>query len=59
MDAYIAKREAETGRKNPMFTNPDWHGNPNWSGPYESSQQAYDALYIGSVAQAVSLQQKK
>jgi len=59
MEAYIAKREKETGRTNPMYTNPNWHGNPNWNGPYESSQQAYDSLYIGSVEQAVSLQQKK
>ncbi|MDO4387928.1 MAG: sulfatase [Eubacteriales bacterium] len=59
MEAYIAKREAETGRTNPMYTNLNWHANPNHNGPYETSQQAYDGLYIGSVAQAVSLQQKK
>ena len=59
MEAYIAKREAETGRTNPMYTNLNWHAKPNHNGPYETSQQAYDGLYIGSVAQAVSLQQKK
>ena len=59
MEDYIARREKETGRTNPMYTNLNWHANPDWDGPYQTSQQAYDALYIGSVEQAVSLQQKK
>ena len=59
MEAFIAKRESETGRTNPMYTNLNWHANPNHEGPYETSQQAYDGLYIGGIADAVKLQQKK
>ncbi len=56
MNAYIAKREKETGRTNPMFTNLDWHG--HGGGPFQSSQQAYDTLYIGSINTAQRLQAK-
>ncbi|CAG7597924.1 Multifunctional alkaline phosphatase superfamily protein [Paenibacillus solanacearum] len=56
MQAHIAKREAETGRTNPMYMNEDWHG--KGGGPFQSSQQAYDALYIGSPKTAQSLQAK-
>ncbi len=55
MDAWIARRERETGRPNPMFTNLNWHGTAH-QGPFESSQQAYDSLHIGSVGAANRLQ---
>jgi arylsulfatase A-like enzyme len=54
MQAHIAKREKETGRTNPMFTNLDWHGKK--CGPFKTSQQAYDSLYIGSMQAAQKLQ---
>jgi arylsulfatase A-like enzyme len=55
MESWIAKREAETGRDNPMATNLSWHGTDH-EGPFESSQQAYDTLHIGSVGAANKLQ---
>ena len=57
MLAFIAKREKETGRENPMYTNLDWHG--QGCGPFKTSQQSYDTMYIGGIAEAVKLQQKK
>lgn len=38
MRRWIARREQETGRTNPMFTNPDWRG--HGAGPFQTSQQA-------------------
>ena len=55
MDGWIARRERQPGRTNPMFTNLQWHGTDH-VGPFESSQQAYDALHIGSVSTANRLQ---
>jgi len=57
MDAWIARREAETGLPNPIFTQEDWHGHPG-VGAFKTSQQAYDTLYIGSPRQAQQLQAK-
>ncbi len=54
MQVHIAKREKETGRTNPIYTNLDWHG--KGCGPFKTSQQAYDSAYIGSVASAQKLQ---
>ncbi len=54
MRAWIAKREKETGRRNPMETNLDWHG--KGGGPFQTSRQAYDTLYIGGPRQARALQ---
>ncbi|MGA2974983.1 MAG: sulfatase [Spirochaetia bacterium] len=56
MQAHIARREKETGRKNPIDTNLDWHG--CGCGPFSSSQQAYDTMYIGSPQAARELQEK-
>ncbi|HET6384456.1 MAG TPA: sulfatase [Armatimonadota bacterium] len=57
MDAWIEKREAETGVPNPMFTNLNWHGKAKGhEGPFTSSQQAYDSMYIGSPGAAQKLQ---
>ncbi len=55
MDAYIARRTAETGLPNPMLNQGDWHGKPG-VGPFKSSQQAYDTLHIGDPNQAAKLQ---
>ncbi|MEZ4834152.1 MAG: hypothetical protein R2873_19580 [Caldilineaceae bacterium] len=55
MDAYIAKREAETGLPNPIHHQGDWHGKEG-VGAFKTSQQAYDTLHIGNVNQAVKLQ---
>ncbi len=57
MNAHIAKREKQTKRPNPIYTNLDWHG--KGIGPFTSSEQAYDSLYIGSISTAVALQAKK
>ena len=56
MQKWIAKREKETGRTNPMFTNLNWHG--HGGGPFKTSQQAYDTMYIGGPKQAQKLQGK-
>jgi arylsulfatase A-like enzyme len=55
MDAWIAKREQETGFTNPILTQGDWHGHTG-IGPFTSSQQAYDTLHIGDPNQAARLQ---
>jgi len=56
MQDWIAKREKETGRENPMYTNPQWHGCEAVPGPFESSRQAYDTLHIGDPEAARKLQ---
>jgi hypothetical protein len=55
MEAWIAKREQETGKPNPMFTNLHWHGMKD-RGPFRTSQEAYDTLHIGSPGTAQRLQ---
>jgi arylsulfatase A-like enzyme len=57
MEAWIAKREKETGFTNPMLTQGDWHGHTG-VGPFTSSQQAYDTMHIGDPGQAARLQAK-
>ena len=54
MQAHIARREKETGRKDPIYTNLNWHG--KGCGPFKTSQQAYDGLHIGSPKAAEKLQ---
>ncbi len=54
---HIAKREKETGRTNPIYTNLNWHGHGN--GPFKTSQEAYDTLYIGSPKSAEALQARE
>lgn len=56
MQSWINKREKETGRTNPIYTNLNWHGH---GAPFESSQQAYDTLHIGSPKAAEALQAKE
>ena len=53
MERFIAKREAETGRRAPIYTNFINNGKP-----FASSQEAYDSKFIGGIAEAVSLQKK-
>ena len=55
MDAWIAKREQETGLPNPIHQQGDWHGIEG-VGAFGSSQQAYDTLHIGDPTQAAKLQ---
>ncbi len=57
MEAWIARREKETGLPNPMHTQGDWHGHEG-VGPFNTSQQAYDTLHIGDPGQAARLQAK-
>ena len=55
MENWISRRENETGRANPIYTNLQWHGTSH-QGPFKSSQQAYDTLHIGSVRTADKIQ---
>jgi arylsulfatase A-like enzyme len=57
MQAHIAKREKETDRKNPIYTNLNWHG--KGCGPFVTSQQAYDTMHIGSPKAAKGLQARE
>lgn len=57
MEAWIKKREKETGLPNPIYNQGDWHGYEG-VGPFKTSQQAYDTLHIGDVSQAIKLQAK-
>jgi arylsulfatase A-like enzyme len=55
MNSYIAARERETRRKNPIHHQGDWHGHSG-IGPFKTSQQAYDTMHIGDPNQAAKLQ---
>jgi arylsulfatase A-like enzyme len=55
MEAWIARRENETGLKNPIETQGDWHGHAG-VGAFKTSQQAYDTMHIGDVSQAAKIQ---
>jgi arylsulfatase A-like enzyme len=57
MERWIARREQETGLPNPIHTQGDWHGHAG-VGPFTTSQQAYDTLYLGDLSTAVRLQAK-
>jgi len=54
MEKHIANREKAVGRKNPMYTNLNWHG--AGCGPFTSHDQAYNTLYIGDPVSAQKLQ---
>ena len=56
MQAHIARREKETGRTNPIYTNLNWRGQ---GGPFKSSEEAYESLHIGSPKTAEALQKKE
>ena len=55
MRNWIRKRVKETGKRNPMLTQGDWHGHEG-VGAFKTSQQAYDTMHIGDPNQAASLQ---
>ena len=55
VQAWIAKREAETGLPNPVQNQPHWHGNQDIE-YFRSSQEAYDTLHIGDPVQGQRLQ---
>lgn len=54
MAAHAARREAESDRRNPMFTQLGWHGTGD--APFASSEEAYRKLRLGSRKQAQRLQ---
>ena len=58
MEAWIARREQETGLPNPIYHQGDWHGHEG-VGAFKTSQQAYDTLHIGDRSQAAKLQAKE
>lgn len=53
MENFIKKREAETGRPAPIYTN-----FLRAEGPFKTSEEAYEGKYIGGIADAVKLQKK-
>jgi hypothetical protein len=53
MLTHIAKREQETGRTNPIYTNLNWHG---YGVPFKSSEEACNTMHIGSPQAAQKLQ---
>ncbi|NQU11253.1 sulfatase [bacterium] len=57
MHNWIASRERATGRPNPMLTNLNWHG--KGTGPFQTAQQAYDTMHIGSPKAAKGLQARE
>jgi hypothetical protein len=57
LDAWVSKREAESGLPNPIFHQGDWHSIKG-VGAFESSQQAYDNLRIGRASQEALLRAK-
>jgi arylsulfatase A-like enzyme len=56
MQAHIARRERQTGRRHPIFTNLNWHG---YGAPFQSSEEAYNTMHIGSPHAAEALQMKE
>ena len=56
MNAHIARRENETGRTNPIYTNLNWHGHGE---PFKTCQEAYDTMHIGSPKAAEALQRRE
>jgi len=54
LHSHIERREAETGRPAPITTALDWHG--HGTGPFKSSQEAYEGMHIGSVNRARRIQ---
>ena len=53
---HIAKREAETGRTAPIYTNLNWNG---FGRPFASSEEAYRTMHIGNPEDAKRLQEIK
>lgn len=57
IEAWIEKREKETGLPNPIQNQGDWHGYEG-VGSFKTSQRAYDTLHVGDISQAIKLQAK-
>lgn len=57
MNAWIARREAQTGMPNPMLNQPGWHGHEGID-YFTSSDEAYNTLHIGDPGAAQRLQAK-
>ncbi|HCQ01563.1 MAG TPA: sulfatase [Candidatus Latescibacteria bacterium] len=57
MRTWIKKRERETGKRNPMLSQGDWHGHEG-VGSFKTSEQAYETMHIGDPDQAAGLQAK-
>lgn len=55
MEAHIARREKETGRRDPIYTNLNWHGAGLGRG-FISSDEAYNTMHIGDPGAAARLQ---
>jgi arylsulfatase A-like enzyme len=55
MEAHIKARTEATGKENPIYNQPGWHGHEGID-YFTSSQQAYDTLHIGDPGQAAKLQ---
>jgi arylsulfatase A-like enzyme len=58
MNAFIAKREKEVGRPNPMVSQECWHGHAQCGPAFASSEQAYNTLHIGDPKEAAKLQDR-
>lgn len=58
LDAWVRRREAETGLPNPIHHQGDWH-DIEGMGAFTSSQQAYDNLRIGRASRQVLLKARK
>src|SRR5699024_8498491 len=57
MHQFIKRSVSETGRRNPMYTILNWHGHGH--GSFQSSEEAYQTMYIGSIDTAQQLQAKE
>ena len=57
MRTWIKKREMETGKRNPMLNQGDWHGHTG-VGAFKTSEQAYETMHIGDPDAAANLQAK-
>jgi arylsulfatase A-like enzyme len=57
MNEWVKKRVEETGKRNPMLTQGDWHGHDG-VGAFKSSEQAYETMHIGDPDAAAKLQAK-
>jgi len=56
MQAWIVRREKESGHKSPIHENLQWHGTQDVPGAFGSSQEAYNKLHIGDPEAARRLQ---
>ncbi len=57
MEDWLAFRKEKTGMDTPIFDQGDWHGFEG-VGSFQSSEQAYESLYLGDASMAKRLQEK-